>query len=174
MKRRGYTLVEMIFVTIIVGMVVLGVTSFLVSTAMSFGQISNQYYSNVSLSTAVQYLNRDIQQAKRVNYVSPTHIIIQYPIREADGTYNRKTLDTVNTVEYFRANPDGNKDSLGTVLFRQVSGESARVVCRDVFTLLFSNHSPTSVTVSLCVKRKSFVSDKEAEVADQVMFMRNS
>jgi prepilin-type N-terminal cleavage/methylation domain-containing protein len=173
MKQRGFTLVEMTLVTAIMAMIIAGTASLFSNSIRSFTRTTNQFDSDMSASTALQIVNRDLQEAKQVSIISPTRIRVYYPVLEANGTYNRMTLDTVNTVDFFRGDINGAEDSTGACLVRLPAGAAGRAICKDVVDLEFRSISPSSVDVTLRTERRTDTVVGRTEMIHRAIFLRN-
>ncbi len=173
MKRRGFTLVEMTVVTVIMAMIIVGTATLFSGTIRSFTHTRNQYDSDMSASIALQIVNRDLQEAKQVAILSSTRIRVFYPKLEADGTYNRTVLDDVNTVDFYRGDEDGTANVSGKCLVRKPAVGELRPICEDVIFLEFISISPSSVDISLRTERKTDTVVMQTNMIHRAIFLRN-
>lgn len=173
MKQRGFTLVEMTVVTAIMAMIIAATASLFSNSIRSFTRTTNQFDSDMSASTALQIVNRDLQEAKQVQILSPTRIRVFYPVLEANGTYNRMSLDTVNTVDFYRGDLDGDENDAGDCLVRMPAVGAGRPICKDVIDLEFRSISPSSVDVTLRTERRTDTVVGHTEMIHRAIFLRN-
>ena len=173
MKQRGFTLVEMTTVVTIMAMLIAGSTALLSSTIRSFTHTTNQYDADMNASIALQIVNRDLQEAKQVAVLSPTSTRVYYPRLEADGTYNRTVLDTVNYVNFYRGNKDGTMNEGGHYLVRMQANGSFRTICDDVVSLEFRTLSPSSVDVTLITEKRTDTVVRRCSMIHRAIFLRN-
>lgn len=171
--KRGFTLVEMSLVTMIMSMLVIGMASLFSSTIKSFTHTTNQYDADMSASIALQIVNRDLQEAKQVQIVSATSIRVYYPKLEADGTYNRTILDTVNYVDFYRGKSDGTPSVSGKCLIRKPAVGTMRPICEDVKEVQFMSISPSSVDITLRTERKTDTVVRHCDMVHRAIFLRN-
>lgn len=174
MKRRGFTLVEATFVTVIMTMLMAGVVSILSTSISSFNTTSNQYFVDVGVSTAVQYLSRDVQEAKQVKVLSDTKIRVLYPVVDEKGQYDRNVTAEDSSVDFYRGDLNGKENPAGACLIRKPNLEPPRVICRDVSWLKFASSGPSSVDVSIGTGRKSSTTTRKGAMTKRTIFLRNS
>ncbi|MBS1715783.1 MAG: prepilin-type N-terminal cleavage/methylation domain-containing protein [Armatimonadetes bacterium] len=174
MKKRGFTLVEATFVTVIMTMLMMGVVSILATSIASFNTTSNQYYVDVGVSTAMQYLNRDVQEAKEVKVLSETEIRVFYPVVDEKGAYDRNVVAENTAVDYYRGDLDGRENPKGACLVRKPSLEPPRVVCRDVSSVSFSSSGPASIEVSIATERNTMDSKRKGAMTKRTIYLRNN
>jgi hypothetical protein len=126
---------------------------------------------SLDVSQSLQWLARDLQQAKDVTVVQTYHLRIFFPQRNADGSFTRSVTDTVNTVDYFRANAAGAASSTGTFMIRRAANQTARRLCTGVNRLEFESDSAGSVNVSMAAAGSH---GSRFEMIHRAIFMRNN
>jgi prepilin-type N-terminal cleavage/methylation domain-containing protein len=172
-KQAGFSLFEMVFAMTILALLLSISTELLVNTSKQFLKNTSQLNTDRSAAVAIQWLTRDLQEAKQAVILEPTRIRIYYPVRNPDGSYNRMVRDDVNTIEYFRARPDGTPDPEGTTLVRKPSWESPRIVCENVTELVFTSNNPSSVDVTLHVTENIGRGTVRTNMVHRAIFLRN-
>lgn len=172
-KRRAFTLVETLTAAGVISLASIGMVSLLATSARSLGNTADQYEADTSASLAMQLVNRDLQEAKQVQVLSPTAIRVFYPKLEADGTYNRTVLDTVNTIDFFRGNKDGTANSTGGYVVRKPATGGTRTICKNVDFLQFVSISPSSVDISLRTLKKQGGWTRRCDMIHRAIFLRN-
>jgi type II secretory pathway pseudopilin PulG len=170
-RRRAFTLIEMMIASLALVAVAAGFVALTAASARGFARTAERSDVAVPVSQAVQSIARDLQQAKIATVVATHHVRINFPIRNADGSFTRSQTDNVNTVEYFRANANNQPSSTGTFLVRRVAGVNPRRICRNVTQLVFNNNLAGSVTVTLTARGATGAT---FGVTQRAMFMRNN
>lgn len=173
MKRRGFTLVELTVVAMIMGMVLVGAASLVSGTIRSFAYTSNQFDSDMSASIALQILNRDLQEAKQVQILSPSSIRVYYPVMTAEGAYDRRETDLINTVDFYRGDSDGAQNPAGDFMVRAQANGFSRPICKAVRDLVFTSISPSSVDISLETATGAEAAVRTTKMTHRAIFLRN-
>lgn len=163
----------MMMVVGVLALVLTGATGITVNMIRGFKHTSTQMDADQSASLALQNINRDLQEAKQVTVLSQTSMRVYYPAINADGSYNRNVLDTVNYVDFYRANANGSQNVNGKYLWRKPAGSSGRALSKDVVDLLMESTSPSSVDVTLKTERKSGGVTGRCEMVNRTIFLRN-
>jgi prepilin-type N-terminal cleavage/methylation domain-containing protein len=171
--RRGFTLVEMTTVMMIMTMLVVGSAALLSTTIRSFTHTSNQFDADMSATISLQIVNRDLQEAKQVAILTDSKVRVYYPKLEADGTYNRTILDTATYIDFFRGKENGSEDPNGKCLVRRQANGEFRVICDDVIDLEFRTLSPSSVDITLKTEEKTDTVVRRCEMVHRAIFLRN-
>jgi prepilin-type N-terminal cleavage/methylation domain-containing protein len=173
MKRRGFTLVEVLVAATVIAMIS-GATLGMISTSIkSFTYTNNQYDADMGASTALQLLNRNLQEAKQVSILSPTSIRINYLQKDANGIYIRNAVDETNYVDFYRGNTNLTANSSGTCLIRRPAVGQARAICKNVTTLEFRSFTPSSVDVTLRTEYGGTGSKRNCQMIHRAIFLRN-
>ncbi len=172
-KQLGFSLVEMVL-SLSVFAVLLSISAeLLTDTSKQFLKNTTKLNTDRSTAIAIQWLTRDLQEAKQAVILSPSRIRIYYPVRNPDGTYNRAIRDEINTVEYFLAGTDGTPDPSGTDLVRKPAWESPRIVCKNVRELTFTSDNPSSVNVTIHVAENTGRETVQTSMEHRAIFLRN-
>lgn len=161
---------EMLLATGAMILVGWGAASLTVGTLRSFTRTSSETDTAHDVSTALQYMTRDLQEAKQVDIIAPYHIKVYFPITTGGGTYDRSVLDNNNLIEYFRGNAQGSASSTGTFFYRKRAGEVGQRICVDINTVAFETPSPGSVDVTVGVSRSD---GSSCQMVHRAIFMRN-
>lgn len=148
-------------------------TELLVNSSKQFFKSTSQINTDRSAAIAIQWLTRDLQEAKQAIIIDPTRIRIYYPVRNSDGTYNRAVRDEINTIEYFLADRHGIPNPSGTTLVRKPAWESSRTVCENVTELVFSSNNPSNVDVSIHVEENIGQGKVQTNMVHRAIFLRN-
>ncbi len=173
MKQRGFSLVEMTLVTAIMAMIITGTASLFANTIRSYAHTTTQFDADMTASTALQIVNRDLQEAKQVAIISPTHVRVYYPQIAADGTYIRTMLDDVNYVDFYRGKQDGSPNEDGDRLVRAPAVGTTRTICKNVIDLEFRSISPSSVDITLKTELAEGSAIGRCEMIHRAIFLRN-
>lgn len=172
-KRRGFTLVEtMLAITIMAGVFAVA-GQMTVSIGKSFKRTSTQLDVDERASLAVQWITRDLQEAKTITIMSTTKLKVWYPIQDANGVYDRTSTDPANPIVYYRANANGDENATGDRLVRLLADGSWRFVCYGVDLVEFTSNNPSSVDVSLATRRRDYGSDASCRMIHRAIFLRN-
>src|SRR5688572_17861589 len=131
-KRRGFSLVETMMVVAVLSLVMTGATSITINMIKGYGNTMTQMDADQTASTALQIMSRDLQEAKQVTVLSATSIRVFYPVVQADGSYLKTTLDTVNYVDLYRATTAGVASATGTVVYRKPATSAGRAICKQI------------------------------------------
>lgn len=174
-RKRGFSLLESVLASVVLGLVLAGAAGLSVNVIRSFNWTSSQLDADQNASKAVQRVMRDLEPAKQVTVLSPTSIRVYYPTVNADGTYNRQNLDSVNTVDYYRSDANGNANTNGGYLYRKPALSSGRVVCKYVTELTFASNGPASLDITLSTRRTGQgAADTKCEMEHRAIFLRNN
>ncbi len=172
MRRfRGFTLLEVMLASAAMIGVGAAVCSLMAAAGRSYRRSTARGEVAIQVSQSLQWVARDLQQAKDVVVVAPHHLRILYPARNADGTFNRSQTDTVNTIEYFRATSAGAVSATGSFLLRREGAAGGRRLCRNVTNLSFTSDGNGSVTASASASSPYGTS---FAMTQRAMFMRNN
>ena len=172
-RRRGFSLIEVMMTTAILGMVIAGATSLTINMIKSFNWTSAQLDSDQSASLALQNISRDLQEAKQITLMSSTYVRVFYPQVAGDGSYVQNILDTVNYVDFYRGTTGGVASPTGTALLRKPATGPARVICRNVTNLVFTNTTPSSLQVTLRTQNSKGAANTSCQMVQRSIFMRN-
>jgi hypothetical protein len=168
----------------LVGMVVTASTALISSAARSVDRTSAQVDVDTWGTIGIQRMMDDLREAKRVEIVSSTHLRIYYPVK-VNGVYDRTEEDTVNTIDYYRADDDGTASSTGYSLWRLPAGTSGAAIMRRpisssdpdawprVVGLTFASTNPSSVDISLQVSKGSVAGTSTCNLTHRAIFLRN-
>lgn len=162
---------EVMIASAALGLIVAGTIALTAGAVRGFNRTTARNDVSLNVTQTLQWLSRDLQQAKDAELVSTSYLRIYFPQRSADGTFIRSLTDTTNTIEYFRANSSGVASSTGTFVVRRVAGGSVRRLCRNVTRLEFESDSAGSVNVSLAATGTSGAS---FQMIHRAIFMRNN
>lgn len=169
-RRRGFTLTEVMIASLVLGLVAAGTVALMAGAVRGYNRTTARSDISLDVAQTLQYLARDLQEAKDVTLVQTYHLKVFFPVKNADGSYTRSTTDTVNTVEYYRANASGTSSSTGTFVVKKVGTGSPRRLCSGVTRLEFESDSAGSVNVSLAATGASGAS---YQMIHRAIFMRN-
>jgi len=169
-RTRGITLFEVLLASAVVLMVAGGATSLIIQGMRSFNMTYQQTAVSQEVSDALQYMNRDLEEAKAVTIVSPTRVQIFYPKTLADGSFDRSILDTSTYTEYYAATSNGSYSASGTFLVRKVYNKNYQRLCAGVSALSFTSPSPGSMDVSLSATGNNGAS---FEMIHRAIYLRN-
>lgn len=172
-RRRGYSIVETLLAISIISFVITATAQLTMNLGRAYGRASTQLGVDQSASRGVQWLTRDLQEAKQVDILSPTHIRIEFPVVLPDGSYNRAVLDPTTAIDYFRGDADGLEDPNGDRLVREPAGGNPRSVCRNVTEVDFESANPSSVDVTLRVQTTTANRTVQCEMIHRAIFLRN-
>lgn len=170
-RRRGFTLTEVMIASLVLGLVASGTVALMAGAVRGYNRTSARSDISLDVSQSLQHLARDLQQAKDVTVVQTYHLKIFFPLKNADGSFTRSVTDTVNTVEYFRANAAGTASSTGTFMVKRVGTGTPRRLCSGVTRLEFESDSAGSVNVSMAATGTSGAS---FQMIHRAIFMRNN
>lgn len=172
-KRRGFTLVETMLSVVVIAMVITTAAQLTMSVGRSFIRTTTQLDVDQGASRGVQWMTRDLQEAKQVEILSETRIRVRYPVTQTDGSYNRLALDPTRMVDYYRGDANGNVNTQGDCLLRDPWNENPRVICSGVENLQFHSFNPSSVDVTLQVRKDANNRTARCEMIHRAIFMRN-
>jgi type II secretory pathway pseudopilin PulG len=172
-RRRGFTLVETLMAVGFMAFVIMGAVQLTLGVGRSFHKTTAQIDVDMNASAAVQWMNRDLQEAKQVDITTETHLVVRYPVIQPDGSYNRAILDPNRIVEYYRGDANGTKNPQGDYLLRSATGEATRPVCRNVSFVHFESWNPSSVDISLTSYAGDRFQSATTEMIHRAIFLRN-
>ncbi len=173
MKQKGFTLVETMLSVVVIGLVIATAAQMTMSVGRSFIRGSTQLEVDQDTSLGIQWMTRDLQEAKQVEMISATQIRVRYPVLQADGSYNRLALDPTRMVDYYRGNKDGTLNASGAYLIRDSWDESPRPVGDNIVNLAFTSDNPSSVDVTLEIEKTANNRTSRCEMIHRAIFMRN-
>jgi prepilin-type N-terminal cleavage/methylation domain-containing protein len=173
MKRRGFTLTEVLIAASIMGLIFAATSAMFSTTIKSFTFTNNQYDADMGASLALQNLNRELQEAKEVTILSPTRIRIKYLQKDINGDYIRNATDEVNYVEVYRGNANFTANASGSCLIHAPQNGQSRVICKNVTTLEFRSFTSSSVDVTLRTEYGTTGSKRNCQMVHRAIFLRN-
>jgi prepilin-type N-terminal cleavage/methylation domain-containing protein len=148
-RRRGMSMVEILVALSIAAMAVLGTTSLLISDITGVNRVTVNLTNSEGAATAMRSLNATVEEAKTVNVPSPTEIDVFYPMRDANGAYQRAILDPNSRVRYYLGSVANGPDPKSTKLILEGNDGRRRVLCSNVKQLVFSLPQPYSLAITL-------------------------
>jgi prepilin-type N-terminal cleavage/methylation domain-containing protein len=171
MKRRSraFSLIEVVLAATILSMIAVAAAQLLTVGIASFNRTDSQSDATNDVSVALQYLTRDLQEAKEITLVSPYYIRIYYPLKSA-GSYDRMTLDAVNYVEFYRSDYSYSPKASGPFFVRKRANEAGQRICFNVSGIAFKVPSPGSIDVSVSVTTSD---GSTCNMLHRAIFMRN-
>ncbi len=172
-KQSGFSLVETLLTVTVITFVITASAQLTMNVGRSYERTSLQLDVDQSASRAVQWMTRDLQEAKQVVILSPTHLRVFYPQLEADGTYNRALLNAASPLDYYRGDANANPDPNGNTLVRSPTGEPPRIVSRGVIDVEFVSSNPSSVDITVRVNQSNHVRTASCEMIHRAIFLRN-
>jgi prepilin-type N-terminal cleavage/methylation domain-containing protein len=173
MKKRAFSLIEVLLATGIMGLIVAGATSISTMAARGLVFTSNQHDADMSASYALMKLSRELQEATSVEIVSSTRIRVKYLQVDVNGDYIRGAIDNVNTVDFFRGNTDFTPNVDGNCLVFAPATGTGRVICRYVTGLSFSSLTSSSIDVTLRTEFGGTNSKRRCDMVHRAIFLRN-
>jgi prepilin-type N-terminal cleavage/methylation domain-containing protein len=172
-KKRGFTLVETMMVVAVTAMVFTGVTALTINIIRSFNWTNTRVDADLSATQALQRLTRDLQTAKQITVLSATSLRIAYPQVNADGTYNKAALDSVNTVDFYRSDSNGTANLTGSYLYRKPATGAGRIVCKNLSEITFSSTNPAMVDITVRTQRTNGTATANSNMVHRAIFLRN-
>jgi len=168
----------------LVVLVVTASTALMSSSARSFDRTSAQVDVDTWATIGIQRMMEDLREAKRVQIVSATDLLIYYPVK-VNGQYNRSQEDSANPIEYYRSDDSGNASSTGNSLWRKPAGTAGAAIMRRPMTstdadarprvvnLAFTSNNPSSVDITLRVSKNSVAGTASCNLTHRAIFLRN-
>lgn len=135
----------------------------------SFNKSNSMSDATNDVSIALQYMTRDLQEAKDVTVVSSTQIRIFYPVK-TNGVYDRSVIDNNTYIDYYRSDNSYNPKASGPWMVRKVNGQPGQRIAFNVVNINFKVPSPGSVDVSIGVDNKD---GNTFNMIHRAIFMRN-
>jgi type II secretory pathway pseudopilin PulG len=182
--KNGHVLIEMVVTLVLVGLIVTAATALMSSSSRSMDRTSAQVDVDTWATIGIQHMMDDLREAKRVEIVSATDLLIYYPVR-VSGVYDRTQEDTVNTIEYYRSDDSGNASTTGNSLWRKPAGTAGVAIMRRPITstdadararvvnLSFTSNNPSSVDITLQVSKGSIAGTATCNLTHRAIFLRN-
>jgi type II secretory pathway pseudopilin PulG len=172
-RRRGITLIETLTAITFITLVVTGAAQLTMSVGKSYNRTAMQLDVDQSASQAVQWMTRDLQEAKQVVIETPYSLRVLYPQLAPDGSYIRSLLDTVKIVRYYRGDSNLQVNAGGGFLIREQADGTRRIVCKDIIDVNFTSTNPSSVDITLRVEESNSQSTNRCEMIHRAIFLRN-
>lgn len=174
-NKRGFTTVEVLTVASILAMLAGVICSTWIAVVRTYDGVTTETYTSTDAVTAMQKIVSDVREAKSVQLMdSSTRLRVQFPVMDAQGCYDRHTADPNNTVDYYLANSTGAIGTTGTYLWRNRSNDAEkRVIARDVKSILFEADTARSVKITVTASNPSVAGDKQTELTQRVVYLRN-
>lgn len=162
-------MLEVVLAATLLSMLAVAAANIMAQGMKSFSISDGQSDATQDVTVALQYLTRDLQEAKEVTLYYPYYIRVYYPMK-VNGVYDRMTLDPNNYIEYYRSNFSYNPIGSGPFFVRKRANEAGQRICFNVSQVIFKVPSPGSVDVSLGVLTDSGAS---FNMLHRAIFMRN-
>lgn len=181
-NRNGYAITEMVVAMLIMSFLLIGITEVMIDSGKLFQYNSVQTYSDIDAEIALQHIVNDIREAKSYAittlHTANDMLTLTYPKVNTNGTYDRTTIDPNNTVTYYLSDATGKTANTGTCLWRTATGDTARIVRRDIGVLSFATDTTRTLMVSVTAKNRSSLKvggtyDQGSALTALVSLMRN-
>ena len=169
----GFTLFETVMACVILALIGFGICSVWIQAMWSYDKTATQTASDADAVLAMQHMIADVREAKFVTLVSATDMKLIFPIKNADGTYDRTIPDTNNPIDYLQSDSSGVAGRTGTWLWRKVTNGASRPVARDLDSILFESDTPASVKITITTRNKARRGDAVTQLTHRVVYLRN-
>ena len=173
-KRTAFTLVELLMASLISVLVVTGIVTLLIGGIRGVDRVATQIDCDKDASMAVELMNAMVEEAKEVRVDSPSAVTVMYPVRNADGSYNRNVLDTENTLRYFLGSVEEGPNSKSKALIQEDPDGARRVICDHVKGVDFESKTASSLVVSVATELQGANSKGLSNFAKRTIFLRNN
>ena len=172
--RRGYTLIEVVLATSIMGFIGAGALALAVGSMRCFDDTSVACFTDTDAVIAMQRMVADVREAKNVT-ISPDGETLQemFPKVTEDGHYDRHEIDPNETITYYLSDGTGSSDHSGVWLWRSEHDGSQEVIKRDVTELSFEQDTSRSLKITLTVRNVAASGPRETTLTERVVYMRN-
>ncbi len=176
-RRGGYALVESLVVALLTGVIITGVIGLLGVAGRQDVQINLIADANQEATIAMRHIQADIREAGSVVIVAPTQVRFYYPMKTADGLYDRTRPNQNWYLEYVRTDAKRSATPNGTHLLRRASNDATgKFVATDVTDFsarYFPANADNSVRFTLKVRKTNGHRVGESNLDQRVLYMRN-
>lgn len=179
--KKGFTLVEVMVASMIMVGIFLGTASMMISTMHCYESEVTQIDTDTDAVMAMQLIVRDVRESRSVDITANgTHLTITPPYRVEAGYFDRTLSDEGNLVDYYLSNQSGSTNASGTCLWRQEADQDARLVKKDVDSLVFEygdddqdalKHS--SIKITIRTKIDITRGYRHTDLTQRVVYLRN-
>ena len=174
--RAGFTLIEMAVAVGVFALVGVIACNVWIAAIRSFDVTASRTVADTDAVICMQRMIADVREAKSVQWVTSNHIRLIFPVKNADGSYNRLVSDTANPVDYLQSDSSGADGHAGTWLWRRDASGTSRPLARDVHSLEFQIDDPThptSVRITVTTRTNYAGGEAETSLTERVVYLRN-
>lgn len=172
----------MIVAFLIFTMVTLGTVSIFSGSSKMMSQTAMQTYTDTDASFALQYVLKDIREAKlfsiqTTNSASDT-LVLTFPIKTAGGWYDRTTADINNPATYYLSDASGTLGRTGKYLWKSQGG-ALQLLRKNIALVQFTQDTTRSVKVTISAAPWDYYKKRTQDVAywstlsSRTAFLRN-
>ena len=173
-NRRGFTFVEVLVAFSGTLLVLAGTTSLISTAGTLFSRTRLQSGTDQEGALALGSVLADTREAKEVQLVSGSQFRIYYPEVNAEGRYDRFTVDRSRYVEYARTDASGTPNATGRYLWRKTNTEVGRSLSAHLDQLTVTSDSPRSLAITLGMRDTDGTNDGVTNLNQRVLYLRNN
>ena len=131
LRSRGYTLLEAVIAVSMVAMASITLMGVWIASMWSYDRTANQTMTDTDAVLAMGNMIQDVREAKSLARPASYRMVLTFPVKNGDGTYNRVVPDLANPVEYCQATANGTPSATGRHLWRKPTTGASRIIARD-------------------------------------------
>lgn len=179
-NRRGFTLMEVISATSVMGLLLVCTVSMLVAAMRSVDADLAQVNTDTNAVTSMQSMVTWVREAQKITILddgplSGHRLCVTLPVTTAQGYYDRTQSDTANPMYFYLSNSTGTVGRTGTWLWRSWKG-ALLPIRKDVESLLFEVNfelGSDAVQITITTKDPIFEGTRQTSLTQRVIYMRN-
>jgi hypothetical protein len=164
-------------VALLTGVIITGVIGLLGVAGRQDVQVNLIADVNQEASLAMRHIQADIREASSVEIVKPNQVRFYYPLKTADGLYDRTRPNSNWYLEYVRADAARQPSETGGYLLRRSSsdrnGKFVATNVTDFSSAFFPANADNSVRFTLRVRKTNGARVGESRLDQRVLYMRN-
>ena len=176
-RRRGSALLELVVAGGLTAVIISGVVGLLSLAGRQDLQVNLTADANQDATVAMRHIQADIREATSVSIVRPNQVRFYYPVRTADGLYDRTRPNEDWYLEYVRSDADGKPSNNGNYLTRRTStdgkGKQLTANVSQFSAEFFPPNADNSVRFTLRVRKSQSGRTGETQLDQRVLYMRN-
>ncbi len=175
-KSGGYTIVEVLVVTVIMGLVCAGAMAIMIGSASCFDSTSAETAADADAAIAMGKIVNDVREAKSAHPIADnTRLRVVFPQVTSDGYYDRYKPDMGNQIDYYLSDSTGVPGHEGDWLWKGKSDGDREPLKRGIVGLDFEQDgdSTRSVKITITSEDESAGGPKQTHLTQRVVYLRN-
>ncbi len=173
-NNKGITLTEVMISVGLFGFIAACTMGMLITATKTADGASTKAFTDADAVIAMNRIVDDVREAKSVSIpTNGAYLTIVFPVKNTStGYYDRHIADAAHQICYYLSDKTGTQGKIGTWLWRS-KDSTTQIIKRNVTGLYFEQDTARSVKITVTAKGSSADGDKETELTQRVVYLRN-